>query len=152
MYNWIDDRPKGFKLQNLAFATLARPLMSSLPKKSDCGRPARYSQMRIFGPKATIDPSPGIHRRLQQHFPRIWQPFDVIFYRTCISSAACYFRAPSVAILTSLRPVVNPLPGCSSGKPVQDQLASGLSCSPIRFFSTAFDPPAWTMVVFWKED
>ena len=24
-------------------------------------------------------------------------------------------------------------------------------CTPIQFFSTAFDPRAWTMVVFWKE-
>ena len=39
---------------------------------------------------------------------------------------------------------MNPLLGCSSGKPVQDQLPN--------FFSTAFDPRAWTLVVFWKED
>ena len=29
--NWIDDRPEGLKLQNLALATMAGPVMSSLP-------------------------------------------------------------------------------------------------------------------------
>ena len=31
--NWIKDRPEGLKLQNLALATMAIPVMSSLPKK-----------------------------------------------------------------------------------------------------------------------
>ena len=58
-----------------------------------------------------------------------------------------------MAILTSLQPLVAPLPGCSSGKPVQDQLARGFVLQPnSTFFSTAFGPPARTMVVFWKDD
>ena len=36
-------------------------------------------------------------------FSRIWQSFDVMLYRICTSSAACCFRTPSVAILTSVR-------------------------------------------------
>ena len=30
--NWINDRPDGLQLQNLALATMAGPVMSSLPK------------------------------------------------------------------------------------------------------------------------
>ena len=58
----------------------------------------------------------GIHRRLQQNFPHMWQSFDVIFTEYAFSSAACCFRAPSMAILTSLQPAVDLLLGCSSGK------------------------------------
>ena len=83
----------------------------------------------------------------------MWQSFDVIFCRMCTSSAVCCFRAPSVAILTSLRPAVNPLLGCSSGKPRSRPI--GVRVCPVaqfNFFSTAFDPREWTTVVFWKED
>ena len=82
----------------------------------------------------------GIHRQFHKTSLRIWQSFDDIFLPILYDSP----RHPSEAISTSLRPAVNPLLGCSSGKPVQDQLAN--------FFSTAFDPRAWTLVVFWKED
>ena len=58
---------------------------------------------------------------LGKDFLRIWQSFD-FFCRICTSSAVCCLRAPSVAILTPLRPAVHPLLGCSSGKPIQDQL------------------------------
>ena len=30
--NWIDDRPEGLRLQNLALATMAGPVTSNLPK------------------------------------------------------------------------------------------------------------------------
>ena len=30
--NWINDRPEGLQLQNLALATMAGPVMSRLPK------------------------------------------------------------------------------------------------------------------------
>ena len=54
---------------------------------------------------------------------------------------------------TSLRPAVNLLLGYSSGRPVQDQLALRVCrVAQFNFFSTAFDPRKWTMVVFWKED
>ena len=34
-----------------------------------------------------------------------------------------------------LRPAVNPLPGCSSGQPVQDQLAGGFVLKPNSTFA-----------------
>ena len=62
------------------------------------------NQMRIFGLRETIDPSRESISDCSNIFLRIGSP-------------------STVAILTSLRPAVNPLPGCSSGKPIQDQLA-----------------------------
>ena len=86
-------------------------------------------------------------------FPKHMAVLRRHFYRVCISSAACDFKAPSVAILNkSLRPVVNPLLGCSSRNPFQDQLAWGFVLWPNSTSSTALDPCAWTMVVFWKDD
>ena len=82
----------------------------------------------------------GIHRRLQQNFLRIWQSFDVMFYRTCISSYVCYFKAPSVPILTSLQSVVDPLHGCSSWKPVQDQVAWGF----VLWSNSTFQHRIWS--------
>ena len=65
---------------------------------------------------------------IARDFPRMWQSFDVICFRVCTSSAVCCFRAPSVAILTSLRP----LPGCSCENPFKTNWREGLSCSPSR--------------------
>ena len=57
------------------------------------------------------------------------------------SSNVCCFKAPSVAILTSLRPTVIPLLGYSSGKPIQDPLARGFVLKPNSTFSAShFDP------------
>ena len=90
--------------------------------KSDCIRPLRHYLMGVFGPRATIFPSRGSIDTCKGFFPA-YDSRSTSFLPNVTSSAVCYFRAPSVAILTSLRPAVNPLHGCSSGKPVQDQLA-----------------------------
>ena len=86
-------------------------------------------------------------------FSACGSPPTSFFCRMCTSSAACYFRAPSVTILTSLRPAVNPLPGCSSGKTPSRPIGARV-CPVAQFnlFSTVFDPREWTTVVFWKED
>ena len=148
--NWIDDRFERLKLQNLALA-MEGPVMSSSPKilTADVQHAANKCEGGLW---ETIDPS-GESTGNCKGFSRIWQSFDVIFCRMCISSAACYFRAPSVAILTSLRPVVNPLPGCSLWKTRSRPI--GVRVCPVAqfdFISTAFDPRVWTMVVFWKDD
>ena len=151
--NWIDDRPEGLKLQNLALATMAGPVMSSSPinltadvqhaiNKCESSGPAQ--QLILHGNSSAIAATFSHHMAILRRF---------FFYRICISSAACCFRASSVAILTSLQPAVNLLPGCSSGKPVQRPF--GVRVCPVAqldFFSPAFDPRAWTTVVFWKED
>ena len=121
--NWIKDRPEGLKLQNLALATMTRPASSSFPKflTADIQYIIYKCESLGSGQQLILHGNPSV---LGQDFPRIWQSFDVFFFfcRMCTSSAVCCFRALSVAILTSLRPAVNPLPGCSSRQPVQDQL------------------------------
>ena len=54
--------------------------------------------------------------------------------------------------MTSLLPAVIPLLRYSSGKPLSRPI--GVRVCPVaqfNFFSIAFDPHEWTMVVFWKE-
>ena len=114
--NWIKDRPEGLKLQNLALATMTGPTLSNLPRNLTADVQYAVYKCESFT---------GIHLHLQGIFRRIRQSFDVIFCRICTSSAVCCFGAPLVAILTSLQPAVNPLLGCSSGKPVQDLLVLG---------------------------
>ena len=55
--NWIKDRPELLKLQNLALATMTGPTLSSFAENFDCRRPVRHWQMRVFGRRATFDPS-----------------------------------------------------------------------------------------------
>ena len=74
----------------------------------------------------------GIHRQLHWIFLRIWQSFDVIFCRICTSSAVWFSRANLEAILTPLRPAVNPLLGCTSGKPLSRQIGVRV-CPAARF-------------------
>ena len=118
--NWIDDRLEGLTLQNFALATMAGPVMNSLRKILLRTSSTLFTNADLWAKENNW--SFTAHRQLQGISPRKWQSFEVIFCRMCTSSAVCYFGAPSVTILTSLRPAVNPLPGCSSGKPVQDQL------------------------------
>ena len=121
--NWIKDRPEGLKLQNLTLATRTGPIYRQFTGKSNCRRPPRNQQLRIFGLRETVDPSRESIGNCKGCSPAFGSPSTSIFCRMCTSSAVCHFRASSVTIWTSLRPPVNPLPGCSSGKPVQDQLA-----------------------------
>ena len=120
--NWIKDRPEGLKLQNLALATRTGRSTGSLPENltadvhyafNKCESLGSGKQLILHGNPSAMagDFSPQM-AVLRRHFCRM-----------CTSSAVCYFRAPSVTVLTSLRPAVNPLHMCSFGKPVQDQLA-----------------------------
>ena len=112
--NRIKDQPEGSRLQNLALATRTGRVLNGLPINR-CESLGSGKKKRSFT---------GIHRQLQWIFPHL-ATFRRHFCRMCTSSAACYFWAPSVTILTSLQPAVNLLPGYSSGKPVQDQVARG---------------------------
>ena len=119
--SWIKDRPEWLRLQNLVLATITGQALSSFPRKltpdvqyamNNCESLVQGQQLILHGnPSALV----GI-------FLRVRQSFDVFFRRICTCSAVCCFRAPAVAFLTFLQPAVNPLLGCSSGKPVQDQL------------------------------
>ena len=88
----------------------------------DCERPARLNKCESLGSGKQLILHGNPSAIVRDFSPHIWQSFG-FFCRMCTSSAVCCFRAPAVAILTSLRPAVNPLLGCASGEPVQDQLA-----------------------------
>ena len=143
--NWIEDRPEGLKLQNLALATMTGPAMSSLPRNltavvqyvEKCESLGPGQELILHGnPSAIARDFPPYMAVLRRHFCRIR-----------ISSAVCYFRAPSVTILTSLRPAVHALVllwKTRSG-PI------GVRVCPVSqfdFCSTTFGPCEWTMVVF----
>ena len=56
--NSIKGRPEGLKLQNLTLATrTGRTTYRQFSGKSNCTRPLRNQQMRIFGLRETYDPS-----------------------------------------------------------------------------------------------
>ena len=120
--NWSKDRPESLKLQNLALATIPGPASRSYPKNTteDVQHALDRCESLGSGKQLILHGNPF---EIAKDFHRIWPFFDVISYRICTSSDVCCFKAPSVDILTSLRPAVNPLLGCSSGRPVQDQLA-----------------------------
>ena len=121
--NWIKDGPEGFEASEPRVGHHDVPGVEQFTAKSGCRHPARHSQMRVLGLGETINPSLEFISTCKGFFLRIRQSFDVIFCRICISNAVCFFRVHSEAILPSLRPAVNPLLGCFSGKLLQDQLA-----------------------------
>ena len=120
--NWIKDRPEGLTLQNLALATMTGPAMSSLPKNmtADVQYAINKCESLGSGKQLILHGNPSANAQdFSQHMAVLRRHFLPNMQFQC----ACCFKAPSVAIVTSLRPVVNPLLGCSSGKPIQDQLA-----------------------------
>ena len=120
--NWSKDRPESLKLQNLALATIPGPASRSYPKNTteDVKHALDKCESLGSGKQLILQGNPSA---IAKDFSRIWPIVDDISYRICNSSAVCCFKAPSVDILTSLRPALNPLLGCSSGRIVQDQLA-----------------------------
>ena len=114
--NWIDDRPEGLTLQNLALATIAGPVMSNSPKILTANVQHAINKSESLGSwkQLILHGNPSA---ITRNFSPCMAVLRRHFCRMRISNAACYFRAPLVAILTSLQPAVNPLLGCSSGKP-----------------------------------
>ena len=151
--NWIKDRLEGLKLQNLTLAIRTGQSTGSLPENltaevhyaiDKCESLGSGRQLTLHGNPSSI---------AREFFPRDGSPSTSFFCRMRISSAVRYFRAPSVTILRSLQAAVNPLSGCPSGKTRSRPI--GVRVCPVAqldFFSTAFDPREWTMVVFWKEN
>ena len=120
--NWIKDRPKGLKLQNLALASMTVPVLSSLPQNLTADVQYAINNCESLGPGQQL-----IFHGNPSAFAKDFSPMAV-FRRHFLPNVHCQVLHvasghPRVAILTSLRPVVNSLLGCSFGKPVQDQLA-----------------------------
>ena len=150
--NWIKDRPEGLKLQNRALATMTGPAVRSFPKNmtadvqyalNKCESLGSGKQLILHGNPQAIakDFSPHMavlrrHLLPNMHFQccRILQGalggnFDIF---------AASGESTAWVLLWK--------------KPFKTNWCEGLSCSPIQFFFTAFDPREWTTVVFWKED
>ena len=150
--NWIKDRPEGLKLQNLALATMTGPAMSSLPKhtKADvryainkCESLGSGKQLILHGNPSAIAQVFSPHMAvLRRHFLPIMQfQCCMILWGTIggnfdIFTASGEYSAWVLLWKTRSRPI-------------------GVRVCPVaqfNFFSTALDPQAWTMVVFWKEN
>ena len=129
---WIKDRPEGLKLQNLMLATRTIRSTGSLLENltADVHYAIKKCESLGSGKQLVLH---GNQSAIAMDFHRICHSFDLIFCRLCPCRAVCYFRAPSVAILTSLRPAVNPL-GAPLENPFKTNWREGLSCSPIRLF------------------
>ena len=121
--NWIKDRPEGLKLQNLALATMTRPAVRSQPKNmtaevqyaiNKCESSGLGKQLILHGNPSAI---------AKDFLPAYGSPstsFFAVYALPVLHDSPGY---PRWQFLTSLLPAVNPLLGCSSGKPVKGQLA-----------------------------
>ena len=150
--NWIKHRPEGLKLQNLTLATRTGRFTRSFPKNltADVHYSINKCESLGSGKQLILHGNPSA---IARDFPSHMAVFRRHFCRMCTSNAVCYCRTPSVTILTSLQPAVNPLPGCSSGKPRSRPIGARVCLvGQFDFFSTAFDLREWTMVVFRNED
>ena len=124
--NWIKDRPEGLKLQNLALDTVTGPAMSSLPKKKrqtadvqnaihKCESLGSRKQLILHGnPPAIAQDFFSPHMAVLR-----LRVFTNMQFECCIILQGTLGGNFDIFAASG----VNPLPGCSSGKPVQDLLA-----------------------------
>ena len=108
--SWIKDRLEGLKLQILALAIRTCRSTCSLPENLTADVHYAINKCESFGPVR--------HLILHGSYLRRWQSFDVV----CLPNVHFQCCMPlqgtlGYDFLTSLRPAVNPLSGCSSGKP-----------------------------------
>ena len=106
--------------------------------------------MRVFGLRETIDPSRESIGNCKGFFLRIWQSFDVRpnmhFQRNLLLQGTLGGKGDIFAASSESTAWV--LLWETLSRPI------GVRVCPVaqlNFFGTAFDPRAWTLVVFWKE-
>ena len=149
--NWIKDQPDGVELQNLALATFTGPALRSYPKNTTEDAQHAPEKMRVIGFKETIDPSresignckgflPHLSVLRCQVLPNVQFECCMILQGTLggnfdIFAASGESTAWVLLWKTRSRPLGVPV--CPLAR--------------FNFFSTAFDPRAWTLVVFWNE-
>ena len=136
--NWIDDRPEEPRVSHHD-----RPSVAQFTEKSDCRRPARNKQMRIFGPRETIDPSQEsignctgllpVYGRLSTSFLSNAHFLYCMLLKGTLGGDFDSFAASDLK---------------NRSRPIGVRVCL---VSQIGFFITTFDPRAWTMVVFWKD-
>ena len=149
--NWIKDRPKGLKLQNLALATMTVPVLSSLPRNltadvqyaiNNCESSGPGQQLILHGnpsaPAKDFSPMAVLRRHFlpNVHFQCCMSLQGTLGAHFDIFAASDEFTSWVLLWKTRSRPI---------GVRV-------CHVAQFNFFSTAFDPREWTMVVFWKDD
>ena len=120
--NWIKDRPEGLKLQDFALSTRTGRSTGSLSENltahvhyaiNKCESLGSGKQWILHGNPSAIawDFSPHM-AVLRRHF------LPNMHFQCCLLLEGTLGHD----FLTSVLPAVNPLPGCSSGKPVQESI------------------------------
>ena len=135
--------PKGLKLQNPTLATKTVRSPSSLPENltadvhhaiNECESSGSGKQLILHGNPSALardfSPHMAVLRRHFLHFQTLGGDFDIFATSSESTAWVLLWKTRSIPIGVRVCPVAQCL----------------------DFFSTAFDPRKWTMVVFWKED
>ena len=144
--NWIKDRPERLKLQNLALATKTGPAMSSLPKNmtadvryamNKCESLGSGKQLILHGHPSAIAQDFSPHMAvLRRHL------LPIMHFQCCMILQGIIGRNFDIFAATS-GSAAWVLLWKTRSRPI------GVRVCPVaqfNFFSTAFDPRAWTMV------
>ena len=84
--NWIQDRPEGLKLQNLALATMTGLAVSTLQRNmtADIQHALNKCESLGSGKQFILHGHPSA---IAKDFSRMWRSFEVMFCRICTSRA-----------------------------------------------------------------
>ena len=130
--NWIKDRPEGLRLQHLALATMTGLALRSFPENMTTYVQCAINKCESLG--AYCRPSTSFLPTM--HFQCCMLLQGTLGGNFDIFPASGESTALVLLWKTRSRPI-------------------GVRVCPVaqfNFFSTAFNPRVWTMVVFWKED
>ena len=146
--NWINDRPEGLKLQNLALATMAGPVMSSLPKNLTADVHYAVNKCESLDPGQQLIPHgnpSAIAAKISPHMAvRRCHVLPNLHLQCCMLLQGT-FGGDFDIFATSGESTAWVLLWKTRSRPI------GVRVCPVAqfdFFSTAFDPREWTMVVF----
>ena len=147
---WIKDRLEGLKLQNLALATTTGPALRSFPKimTKDVQYALNKCELLGSGKQLIFDGKPWAIER--DFLTRVCQFSTSFFAENGVLVLHDSPGHPRRQFLTSLLPAVNPLFECwkTRSRPIGVRVCL---VAKFNFFSTAFDPRAWTMVFSGKK-
>ena len=149
---WDDDRPEGLRLQNLALATTAGPVMSSSPQNLTADVQHAIGTCESLGPGQQLilhrNPS-AIAATFSPHMAVLRRHFLPNMHFQCCMLLQGTLGGDFDIFAASGESTAWVLHWKTRSRPI------GVRVCPVaqfNFFSTAFDPREWTMVVFWKED
>ena len=148
--NWIKDRLEGLKIQNFALAAMTGPVLSSLPRNLTADVQCAFNECESSGSGQQLilhgNPS-ALARDFSPHMAVLRRHF---FAECALPMLYVASGHPRWRFLTSLRPAAAWVPLWKTrSRPIGVRVCL---VARFNFFSTAFDPREWTMVVFCKED